>query len=423
MTAAEVAEPAGSATLEPSGGILAPLRVRDFRLLWIGQTVSLLGDQFHFVALAWLTLLLTGSPLALGTVLMAAAIPRGGLMLVGGALTDRFSQRALMLLSDSLRAVLVTLLTALVLSGNAQLWQLYVLAVIFGSVDAVFYPSSQAILPSLVDESRLGGANALSQAAVQLSNLLGPVAAGALIAVLAGTRGIGLAFALDAATFYVSAISLFFMRTRGGVARSEEEKGPGLLASIRDGLRYAWNDPVLRALLFAIAGIDVTAAGVFGVGLPLIGRVHFGSAAAFGIMSSGFGGGALLGLVAAGTIKKPRRRGLMAVGVLAVFAAGTAVLPLAPNVITATALIAGMGAAGGFIQVLIMPWIQTRSDPSMLGRISSLIMLASVGLTPLSYAIAGWIANYNLTALFLVGGAIMLATSAYTALSPARSID
>lgn len=423
MTAAEVAEPAGSATLEPSGGILAPLRVRDFRLLWIGQTVSLLGDQFHFVALAWLTLLLTGSPLALGTVLMAAAIPRGGLMLVGGALTDRFSQRALMLLSDSLRAVLVTLLTALVLSGNAQLWQLYVLAVIFGSVDAVFYPSSQAILPSLVDESRLGGANALSQAAVQLSNLLGPVAAGALIAVLAGTRGIGLAFALDAATFYVSAISLFFMRTRGGVARSEEEKGPGLLAPIRDGLRYAWNDPVLRALLFAIAGIDVTAAGVFGVGLPLIGRVHFGSAAAFGIMSSGFGGGALLGLVAAGTIKKPRRRGLMAVGVLAVFAAGTAVLPLAPNVITATALIAGMGAAGGFIQVLIMPWIQTRSDPSMLGRISSLIMLASVGLTPLSYAIAGWIANYNLTALFLVGGAIMLATSAYTALSPARSID
>ena len=107
----------------------------------------------------------------------------------------------------------------------------------------------------------------------------------------------------------------------------------------------------------------------------------------------------------------------------AVFAAGTAVLPLAPNVITATALIAGMGAAGGFIQVLIMPWIQTRSDPSMLGRISSLIMLASVGLTPLSYAIAGWIANYNLTALVLFGGAIMRATSAYTALSPARSID
>jgi MFS family permease len=423
VTAAEVAEPAGSATPEAQGGLLAPLRIRDFRLLWVGQTVSLLGDQFHFIALAWLTLLLTGSPLALGTVLMAAAIPRGGLMLVGGALTDRFSQRALMLLSDSLRAVLVTGLSVLVLTGNAQLWQLYVLAVIFGGVDAVFYPASQAILPSLVDEKRLGGANALSQGAMQASSLLGPVAAGALIAAFAGIRGIGIALALDAVSFYVSAFSLFLMRTRGGVVGSEGEKGPGLVRSIVDGLRYAWNDPVLRALLFAIAGVDVTAAAVFSVGLPLLARTQFSGAAAFGIMLSGFGGGALLGVLAAGMVQLPRRRGLITVGVLAVFGVGTAVLPMAPNLVVATALIAGMGAAGGFIQVLIMPWIQTRSDPSMLGRVSSLIMLASVGLTPISYAVSGWIASYNLTALFLAGAMIMLATSAYTALSPARSID
>lgn len=423
MSAVEMAEPAGSATLEANSGMLAPLRVRDFRLLWIGQSISLLGDQFHFIALAWLTLLLTGSPLALGTVLMAAAVPRGVLMLLGGALTDRFSQRTLMLLSDSLRAVLVTGLTVLVLTGNAALWQLYVLAVIFGSVDAVFYPSSQAIIPSLVDENRLGSATALSQMALQASNLLGPIAAGALIAALAGTKGIGLALAFDAATFYASALSLSLMRARGGVAHTNDDPGPGLLRSIRDGLHYAWHDPILRALLFAIAGIDVTAAGVFGVGLPLMGRTHFGGAAGFGIMSAGFGAGALAGTLAAGIVKRPHHRGPIAVGVLAVFGAGTAVLPLAPNLAVATAMIAAMGVGGGFIQVLIMPWIQTRSDPAMLGRISSLIMLASVGLTPLTYAVSGWIANYSLTGLFLAGGAVMVATAAYTALSPARSID
>jgi hypothetical protein len=86
-------------------------------------------------------------------------------------------------------------------------------------------------------------------------------------------------------------------------------------------------------------------------------------------------------------------------------------------------MIAAMGIGGGFIQVLLMPWIQTRSDPAMLGRIMSLIMLASVGLTPLTYAASGWIATYTLTGLFMAGGVLIVGTAAYTALSPARSID
>ncbi len=416
-----MAEPAGSAIPEAERGMRAALRVRDFRLLWIGQAVSYLGDQFHFVALAWLTLLLTGSALALGTVLMVAAVPRAVLMLAGGAITDRFSQRVLMLLSDSTRAVLVTLLAALVLTGNAQLWQLYILGFIFGIMDAVFIPAGQAIIPSLVDEARLTGANALMQAANSATSLLGPVAAGALVAVLTGVRGIGIALAVDAATFYISALFLTLMRGRGGL--EQESSDQNLLESIRDGLRYAWHDPIMRALLIAIAGIDVTAAGVFDVGLPLLGRSHFGGSVAFGIMVSGFGAGALLGVIGAGMIKKPRHRGIFAVGILALFGTGTAILPLAPNVAVATVMIALMGVGGGFINVLIMPWIQARTDPTMQGRIASLIMLASVGLTPVSFAVAGWIASFTLMGLFVAGGAIILTTAAYTALSPARTID
>ena len=118
-----------SAPDKPRGpALLQPLRLRDFRLVFTGESISLLGDQFHFVALAWLTLQLTGSGLALGTVLMAAAIPRAVFMLVGGALSDSLSPRSLMLVSNALRSVVVALIAFLVLSGNAQLWQLYVLA-------------------------------------------------------------------------------------------------------------------------------------------------------------------------------------------------------------------------------------------------------------------------------------------------------
>jgi hypothetical protein len=132
---------AQSAVTEPAPRsrvpLIQPLRERDFRLVFSGESISLLGDQFHFVALAWLTLQLTGSGVALGTVLMATAIPRAVFMLVGGAMSDRTSPRSLMLGSNALRTVVVAIVAALVLTGNAQLWQLYVLALIFGTVDGL----------------------------------------------------------------------------------------------------------------------------------------------------------------------------------------------------------------------------------------------------------------------------------------------
>jgi MFS family permease len=134
---------------------LRPLSKKSFRFLWLGQSVSILGDQFYFIALTWLTLQLTGSGLALGTVLMAAAIPRAIFMLVGGVLSDKASPRNLMMASNAIRALLVGLFTALVFLGTTQLWHLYVLSVAFGTVDAFFYPASRAIIPKLVDKDEL----------------------------------------------------------------------------------------------------------------------------------------------------------------------------------------------------------------------------------------------------------------------------
>lgn len=160
---------------------LQMLDLRDFRLLWFSQAVGRLGDQFYLVALPWLVLKLTGDPLAMSLVLATASIPRALFMLVGGALTDRFSSRQVMLSSFLLRLVIVSLLAGLVLTGIIELWMLYVFAFLFGLVDAFYYPALNSSVPQLVDQEQLQTGNALIQGAGQLSLFAGPFLAGALI--------------------------------------------------------------------------------------------------------------------------------------------------------------------------------------------------------------------------------------------------
>ena len=140
-----------------------PLQRRDFRLLWIGQAISSLGDQFALVALPWLALVLTGSAFALGTVLALMAIPRAALMLVGGVYVDRLSARRVMFLSNAVRLVSVTALGLIVFAGDVGLPMLYLFALVFGVADAFFFPAQQAILPALVQPDEIPAANALAQ--------------------------------------------------------------------------------------------------------------------------------------------------------------------------------------------------------------------------------------------------------------------
>jgi MFS family permease len=418
--------------------MLRALALRDYRLLWLGQTISLTGDQFYYIALSWLTLQLTGSALALGGVLTAAAVPRGILMLAGGAISDRFSPRQLMLGSDALRAVVVGIQAALVLAGAAQMWQLYALAIIFGVVDAVFYPAARAMVPMIVEEPYRTSAAALDQITQRGSVFIGPVIAGLLIASAGRVSGNGVAFAVDAASFGVSTMTLLMIRGgMRGQARTTVKRGDlgsesslvsreqGFLSSIIAGLRYAWHDPIIRALLLIVAGIDVTVNGVFGVGLPLLARYRFaGGAAALGALDSAFGAGALVGIGIAGSISQPRRRGLVVVGVTVGFGLASLLLPFMPNLPAAIIVMLLASIGSGLINVFLVPWLQNRTDPAMFGRISSIFMLASIGLTPVAYAVAGWVASANLDALFVSGAILILGTAVFALSSrPVRTID
>ncbi len=386
-----------------------PFRFRDFRLLFTGETISVVGDYFHFVALAWLTLQLTGSGLALGSVLMVAAIPRAVFMVVGGALSDRWSPRSLMLYSNAVRAVLVGIIAALVLTGQIQLWHLYLMAAIFGVVDALFYPAINSIIPMLVDEEALPPANALLQGSQQLAGLIGPAIAGFVVALVQT----GPAFVVDAVSFAVAATALLFVVGGRRPPKASGEAHPNLLGSIRAGFGYAWADPAVRALLLLTAAFNFAVTGPLLVGLPFLAEhgLH-GGPAAFGVLLSAFGAGSVLGALAAGAMPRVPRLGALVLAIAAGLGVAMALIGIAPNVPSAFGLLAAMGLGAGFINVHIISWLQGRTAEEMRGRVMSIVMLGSVGLTPLSYAAAGLVVDLGAVPLmFAAGGAILLSAS------------
>jgi MFS family permease len=232
----------------------SPLAHRDFRLLFAGSAISALGDQFTLVALPWLVLKLTGSPAALGLVLAAMALPRAAFMLIGGAVVDRLSPRRVLLWARAINAVLIGMLTLLVFAGAIRMPVVYALALGIGLSTAFAYPAGSALLPSLLPPQLLPSANALMMGARQLSLFVGPGLAGLVIGAGAAPAtahgvvdagGLGMAFAVDTASFLVSLASLLLIRQRDDVhARVTEGH---VLANVLGGLRAIWADLPLRA--------------------------------------------------------------------------------------------------------------------------------------------------------------------------------
>lgn len=397
-----------------------PFAVRDFRLLWTGEAVSTLGDQFALIALPWLALVLTGSALALGGVMALMAIPRALFMLVGGVMVDRFSPRKVMLWSNVVRLAAVAVLGSVVLAGGAQLWMLYAFALVFGIADAFFFPAQTAIVPELVSSEQLPSANGIVQGTAQISILVGPVAAGVVIAAMAGSSstataaGIGLALLLDAATFVVSLVTLLFIRPRAHAAEAHDS----ILESIREGFRFVWASRGLRAMIGVSLGANFFIVGPFEVGMPYIAYTRLPEGAtAFGLITAAFGGGSLVGLMAGSILPAPRpsRFGVAVLVPMALAGLALAGLGSARTTIVVAGLTAVAGIALGYTNLLGITWIQRRIPPALMGRVMSLLMTGSVGLIPVSMFIAGIAVDVNVDAT-MVGAGVGMALLALGAL-------
>src|SRR5260221_6973730 len=385
-----------------------------FRKLWVATTLSLFGDFFSYIAMAWLVLQLTGSSLALGTVLVVQALPRAALMLVGGALADRISPRLTMLGSMGLRAVAVGPLAILVLTGGVQMWEVYTIAVVFGIVDAFFMPARSSILPSVIADHELEPGNAVLNVTAQVSVIIGPVLGGLIVAVF----GIGWAFAGDAACFVIGFLFILWLQTAARASTGQVHPDGGMRGQIAAGFRYAWADIGIRVTLIVIAVVDFAANGALGVGLPTLAHGRFGTGATgFGILLGAWGVGATAGALGAGFVPPPKRFGLLIVGLCVWLGLGITGVGLVPSLVPAALLMGFSGVSTGVVNTYAVSWLQRRTDPAMQGRVMSLVMLASMCLTPVAYAASGAIAEVNPTLLFLIAGGMILLCAAGAAAS------
>jgi MFS family permease len=409
--------------------ILQPLRAKTFRLVWFSESISLFGSQFYLIALSWLTLQVTGSGLALGTVLTVSAVPRAVLILVGGAASDRLSPRKLMMACNVVRGAVLAAVTAIIFTGLVKLWHLYVLAVFFGTADAFYHPSLMAIFPRIVRKEQLNAGNAILRGTQQLGSLVGAAPAGLLIA----SMGTGAAFGVNALSFALSTIALGMVNEASYFIPMETDvpdlqgRSAGirrLLRDIKEGLRYAWKTPGFRSLLIAIALIDFGFAGPLDVGLAWMAANRYtGGAVAFGATLSAFGAGAMLGAVLAGSLKL-RRRGLLFAFLSVVTGIGLGlfgfIFGLAPLV--ANALV--IGVCVGLINVTFVAWLQQTTHISLLGRVMSLVMFSSVGMGPVSFALAGVLVEHNAAIMFAAAGGLVVLASILLSFSRAvRAID
>jgi DHA3 family tetracycline resistance protein-like MFS transporter len=395
-----------SASKLPRSG-LAPLRSRNFALLWIGQTISVAGNGMFTIALPLEVLRFTHSPLDLALVFVARTLPSIVLLLIGGTVVDRLSRRTVMLVSDVTCGLALGMLTILVVTHFERLSLFLLLAVILGCAGAFFRPASTAIVRDLLPEELLMSANSLSSLSESLAQfLVGPILGGIMVAAI----GSAWAFGIDAATFAASAACLAAMRNITEVKAAKER----LTRGMAEGLRYCRSQPWLwwSMLALGLANLACFVPSTLLAPLLVQDAFHSGSVA-FGIMIAAIGCGGALASVIAGRLPTPRRpvtamwAAWIASGIL------TAGVGLSPWLWLADVF---FGLAWSMVYYGNIVWfttLQARTPSTLLGRVSSVDWLLSLSLTPLGTLIASAaVLAIGIRPTVLIGGLIAAAAGA-----------
>ncbi len=433
----------------------------NFRWLMRGSVVSLIGDQLTLIALPWLVLKLTGDPLALGLVVAMMSVPRAIFILIGGALVDRHSPKRVLMLSKYANALLLALLTALVLNPHTPhtialsdtlsftllvgpqmtLSILYALALLIGLAQAFSIPAGTSILPRAIAPAHLEMANGIMMGLRQISMLVGPLLAAALIALggdgvgasatagahdvvaagagagaanggaglIANAHGIALAFGIDCLSFLLSAWTL--SQVRMPPAASAAQQAP-VLRAVGAGLAMVWRDRALRTCFTYWGVVALFIGGSLQVALPVLADQKLHGASTFGLLMAANGSGMLIGMAVAAVGGARLRLASFGATILLVDAlAGALLMPL--GAIDATwqgaLLLLLLGVLSGFMQIAVFSWIQRRVPREMMGRAMSIFMFIFMGLAPLSAAATGWLLqSITLGQLFAGGGGLLL---------------
>ncbi|MCM3922855.1 MFS transporter [Frankia sp. AiPs1] len=378
-------------------GVFRSLRVYNFRLFAVGQVLSVTGTWMMFTAQDWLVLSLSGdSGTALGLVTALQFTPMLLLTLYGGRLADRHDKRLLLTGANLVAGLLALALALLVLAGTVRLWQVCAFALAIGLVNAIETPTRMAFVSELVGPALLPNASALSAAYFNIARVVGPAAAGPLIAGF----GTGPAMAINAGSYLATVAGLRLMRP----AEIHRHARPEVAPRIVDGLRYVLG----RADLVVVLGL-VAVVGLFGMNfqltVPLLARTVFhADATSFGLLTTGLAAGSLVAALLT-TGRRNRPPAMMVIVSAFAFGALEAATGVAPTYLAAIGLLALTGFASLYFAQAANHRIQLGSDPSYRGRVMALYSLILQGTTPLGSLGVGWLAeHHSARAGFYVGG-------------------
>jgi MFS family permease len=374
-------------------------RHRNYRIFFSGQVISLAGTWMQNVALAWLVIELSGSPLAIGVLAFCRFVPFTVFGLIAGVVADRIESRKLVMATQASAMAVSIVLAVVTLTDTATLTIVYALAALGGIALAFDAPGRQSLTFQMVGPRELPNAVALNSGLFNGSRVIGPAIAGLLIAAV----GTGVCFALNAVSFLAVLTALALVR-EDELRPIVRDQSARMITGIGHAFSYAWHDRELR-LVLGVVTVVATVGFNFHVLVPLLAAdtLHVGPEG-FGLLSASFGLGALIGALAAATFREASWR-LFAVGVFA--------LLLAPvqNSYLAGALLFAIGISFTLFTANANVLVQLAAPDHLRGRLISLYLFAFLGLAPLGGLLAGWLAELGGTSLaFAVAGVTSLAT-------------
>lgn len=398
--------------------VFAPLRARDFRLMWSGNMVSRLGDGIFTVAIALEALRVDHAPTGLAYVLAARAVPGVALSILGGVVVDRVPRRLAMLAADLVQGAAVGVVALLVLVQAISLWELVVMAIVFGTADAFTGPAFLALVPELLPLEVLTQANALNNASSELSvNLIGPAGGGLAVSVI----GTAAAFALDAASFVVSAACLASLRLRSRPTSS----GRSLIADAAEGFHYIVSRRWLFILLIGAGIANLVGMGPYIVLLPVVVRHTFhASALVLGLVYASAGVAGVVASLVVARLGSPKH--LLEAMWTAYCLAGLllAAISIAPNAWVAAVLVAGSAGLVVYGDVLYVTKLQTSVPKRLMGRVSAVSYLMVGTLAPVGMILGGFAAAaIGARGAFLVSGILAAGCGLVLLLPGARTMD
>jgi len=391
------------------------LQVRNYRLFFFGQLVSVSGTWMQQIAQDWLVLRLTNRALPVGITTALQFTPVLLLGIWGGLIADRVDKRKLLLATQSAMAALALALGVLTATGAVRLWMVYLLAALLGCATAFDMPTRQSFVTEMVGREHVANAVGLNSAVFNSARVIGPAAAGVLIAV----AGIAPAFLLNAASYLAVIISLLLMDPSRLYRQAPVERSRG---QVRDGLRYVRATPLLSWTILLMLVVSTFGLN-YRVVLPLLARFSFhGGAGLYGMLASVQSVGAVAGALLIASRARPTRKLLLgsvtAFGLLSLLAAA------APTVATEALVLAPVGFATVTVMATANSTLQLGAAPEMRGRVMSLYGLVFLGSTPFGSALVGWLAeHYGPRSAIVLAGVSSLLAAAVAAFAARRHRD